>query len=165
MNKFLVFGLMVVLCGIGIIGCGGSDAGFDAIVVPPGDLAITGNLGSLEEVPLAGFQFLVQKNSNDITPVPDANITMESGAHGGDILMCLKPWTGFAPGPYACSKPAGGAFVIKMSTSDTGAVLVYPLVIARDCTGTSGSISGQGSVTGIISTNVGVSEVTFTVAC
>jgi hypothetical protein len=163
MKKFLVIGLMALVCDISMIGCG-NDTQFDAIVVAPGDITINGNLGSLDEVALIGTQFLVQKNSNDPTPVPNANITLQSGAIGGDIWMCLKPWTA-AGFPAGCSTPPGGANIIKMTTSGTGAVLVYPLLIARDCTGTSGTITGQGSIAGIISTNVGITNVSFTVKC
>jgi len=164
MKKFLIIGLLALISGVGMISCG-NDAGFEAVVVTPvTSVSITGNLAGGEQVPLGGMQFLVQKSSTDTTPVPGVSIKMEAGAHGGDFFLCAVPWAGISP-TMVCTKPLALVSILKMTTSDTGAVLVYPLVQAQSCSGTSGTIQGDGTISGIISTNMGVVDVTFNVDC
>ncbi|HTP41583.1 MAG TPA: hypothetical protein VML36_04110 [Nitrospiria bacterium] len=165
MKKLLVIGLLALISGVGMISCG-NDAGFDAVVITPvTSVSITGNLAGGEEFPLAGMQFLVQKSSNDTTPVPGVSIKMESGALAGDIFLCAVPWSGISP-TMICTKPLAQVSILKMTTSDTGAVLVYPLLSTQNsCSGTSGTIQGEGSVSGIISTDMGTVDVTFNVDC
>jgi len=162
MKKFLIIGLVGIVCGIGVVSCG-SDAPFDAKLNAPADVD-WGTLASGLNYFANGSLLYTLTNSDGSKPVPGASIRISAGdvLVGSFALLCGVPWD---TALVTCSRPVGGAPSLKMTTDNNGTARVYLLVHTTDCTGTSGTVSGDTSLVAEISAVQTVTEVKYTVDC
>jgi len=157
MNKFLVIGLVAILCGVGTVSCG-NDAGFEAIITLSDDTDF-GSVVNGQGVTTTGPVLIkVQKSTDDTTPVPDANITIFAGGIGisnAFAIMYTNP---------ALSNIAGNGFTWKTKTDDAGTVRVFPAVVT-DCGTVTTSIAGNVNLQVVIAADSQTWTGTFSLTC
>jgi hypothetical protein len=161
MNKFLIVIGVGLFCLVAMTSCG-SDTGPDAIIkllTADVDYGTVAPLSTWTTVGPVSLQ--VQKSSDDTTPVPDATVKLYIG--GVSIDTTLFPPLLFTNSSF--TKPPGGAQVLSLSTDDNGTVNVFPVFTVFDCSGTTGSITGNVYVTAVIGADQQTWNGTFTVDC
>jgi hypothetical protein len=171
MNKFLVIGLVGIICGLGAVSCG-NDAPWDGKLTAPEDTdwGTVATNAYYTTVPAAMLFTLT--NADGTLPIPDAEIRFDAGDSlvGSSALICASPWNGITcsnPPPRG-GWPLGGASSIKMNTDDSGAARIYPLVHTTDCFNpvtTTGSLNGDTSISASISASFTLTQIKYTVQC
>jgi hypothetical protein len=164
MKKFLVIGLVGILCGLGAVSCG-SDSPFDAKLTGPNDT----DWGTVDRdtdfLTVPNALLFTLTTSDGKLPISGATIRFDAGDSllGSYALLCASAWSG-----GICASPPGGASSIKMTTDSAGAARIYPLVHTTDCvtpTTTSGSLSGDTSIAASISAAFTLTHITYKVEC
>ncbi len=115
MKKFLVMGVVALLCGLGAVSCG-SDAPFDAVLVMPTLIAPS------DQACDAGVGYpnvQVKVETADGLPVPGATVSITPIGIGGvttiySDLALLDP----------LASSIGPVFLVQMTTDDSGSVYV-----------------------------------------
>jgi hypothetical protein len=117
MRKFLVIGLVGILCGIGAVSCG-NDAPFDAVLDMP-TLAPPGALACGDSVGYPHVQVTVLTSDGD--PIPGANVDITLVGVGAETIMYSD--VGLTPGNEIASS-LGPIFLVHTTTDGFGAVYI-----------------------------------------
>jgi hypothetical protein len=159
MKKLLVITLIGLLSCTGLVSCG-TDAGFEAVLV-----VLTADLDYGTVAPssgpwgvVGGVVILVQKSATDITPVPNANVTLFMGG-----INTAVPTGMFLDA--ARTIPPGGATLMNAQADNNGALQIFPGTTVFDCTGTAGQVLASATITAVISDDVKSWKAKFVVDC
>jgi hypothetical protein len=162
MRKFLVIGVMGILCGIGAVSCG-NDPGFEAVLVMPNDIDF-GDVANATGVTTTGPVLIkVQKSDSDTTPVPHANVTIYGGGVAIDTIafpaILFRNPTLIIPDDVA-----GDGFVWKTKTDEAGTIRVFPAALT-DCGTSTAAVSGNINMQVVISADAATWTGTFNLTC
>jgi hypothetical protein len=164
MGRRVALGLSTLVLLAGLSGCG-HEASTDAVIfVNAADANWTlpddyGN-GVNSLAPVQPVQILVQKSSDDPTPVPGVEITILAGGVSVASASVLDPVTG--------AVLDNGAGVYQTRTDDHGAVIVEPWALVTGCLvqpAADASISGNLSLGIFISSDSAAWNGNFTYTC
>jgi hypothetical protein len=157
MRKFLVIGLVGILCGIGAVSCG-NDAGFEAVLVVSNDVDFGDKANGVGVLTTGPVIIKVQKSDADTTPVPHANVTIYGGGVGINGIFAI-----LYQDPLL-SVIAGDGFVWKTKTDEVGTVRVFPAAVT-DCGSSTTTISGNINLQVVIAADSATWTGTFNLTC
>jgi len=157
MKKFLVIGLVAIMCGFGAVSCG-NDAGSEAVIILPADSDF-GNAVNGQGVTTTGpILIKVQKSAADSTPVPNANVTIFGGGIGIDPNFAILYTDALL------AHIAGNGFTWRTQTDDAGTVRVFPAIVTA-CGSSTTAISGNMNLQVVIAADSQVWTGTFSLTC